>query len=323
MTTETLTDRYISAATRSVPEAQRGDVAAELRASIADQIDARVDLGESADAAERAVLTELGDPEALAADYTDRPLWLIGPAYYLTWRRLLKILLWIVPPIATIGVAIGTTIAGQSLPQILGATWSVLFGSVLNVCFWVTLTFALVERYSKGDQGVAVPEWTLDDLPEVRETGAKLGDVIASFVGLVAAAGFLLWDHYVGVVYRFGDGGAGWISFLADGLWPWWVGGLLAILALQAMLTLVAYAHGRWSTPLGVVNVLLNAAYAVPAIWLLYQGRLLNPGFWPSLIPDAGSAHSVGVIIAILFGFGIALTAAWDSIDKFRKARRS
>ncbi len=64
---------------RTVPEKQRADLSAELRASIADQIDARVESGESRDAAERAVLIELGDPDALAAGYTDRPLHLIGP----------------------------------------------------------------------------------------------------------------------------------------------------------------------------------------------------------------------------------------------------
>ena len=64
---------------RTVPEKQRADLSAELRASIDDQIDARVDDGEAPEAAERAVLTDLGDPDKLAAGYTDRPLHLIGP----------------------------------------------------------------------------------------------------------------------------------------------------------------------------------------------------------------------------------------------------
>ena len=45
MNTSTLTDRYIDAAMRTVPEKQRADLAAELRASIDDQIDARVESG--------------------------------------------------------------------------------------------------------------------------------------------------------------------------------------------------------------------------------------------------------------------------------------
>ena len=105
--TDTLTTRYIDAVTRSVPERQRDDVARELAAAIADQIDARLVAGEAPGDAERIVLTELGDPERLAAGYADRPLHLIGPRYYLEWKRLLVLLLWIVPACAAGGVAIG------------------------------------------------------------------------------------------------------------------------------------------------------------------------------------------------------------------------
>ena len=64
MTEVTLTDRYIDATVRSVPERQRADLSAELRSSIADQIEARVEGGADPAEAERAVLTALGDPTA-------------------------------------------------------------------------------------------------------------------------------------------------------------------------------------------------------------------------------------------------------------------
>ena len=41
-TTDTLTDRYVWAVLKSLPEAKRADIDRELRASIADDIDARV-----------------------------------------------------------------------------------------------------------------------------------------------------------------------------------------------------------------------------------------------------------------------------------------
>ena len=41
MNTTSLTDRYVDAAMRTVPEKQRHDLGAELRASIDDQIDAQ------------------------------------------------------------------------------------------------------------------------------------------------------------------------------------------------------------------------------------------------------------------------------------------
>ena len=88
----TLTDRYVWGVLRAVPEAQRPDLEPEIRALIADALDARSGrpaAEEAPAAAERAVLAELGDPEVLAARYTDRSLFLIGPAYFLVWKRLL------------------------------------------------------------------------------------------------------------------------------------------------------------------------------------------------------------------------------------------
>src|SRR5690606_4735895 len=89
----TLTDRYVAATLRSIPANSREDIERELRASIGDAIDAKVEAGSEPEAAEAAVLTDLGDPDRLAAGLTDRPLSLIGPELFLTWWRLLRVLL--------------------------------------------------------------------------------------------------------------------------------------------------------------------------------------------------------------------------------------
>lgn len=79
-----LSERYITATIGGLPEDLHNDVRAELEASIADAIAARVGADQDRDAAERAVLTEWGDPAVLAASYAERPLQLIEPRYYLT-----------------------------------------------------------------------------------------------------------------------------------------------------------------------------------------------------------------------------------------------
>ena len=101
----TLTDRYVWAAARTLPEAQRAEFERELRERIGDATDALVETGRAPADAERMALVELGDPAALAASYVDRPLQLIGPRYYLTWWRLLKLLYSVVLPIAVAAVA--------------------------------------------------------------------------------------------------------------------------------------------------------------------------------------------------------------------------
>lgn len=320
MHTTTLTDRYVDAAMRTVPEKQRTDLAAELRASIADQIDPRVEAGVDREAAERAVLNDLGDPDKLAADYTDRPLWLIGPRYFLDWWRLLKLLLWILLPCASLGVAIGTTIAGKPFGEIVGTTAAVLVGAAVHLAFWTTLVFAIVERTSQPSSDDAPVAWSVDQLPEPRPTGASLGDLITGLVFLAVAAGAVLWDHFVGVVRL---GGGEWLPFLDPGLWPWWITALFVIMALEAALAITVYAVRRWTVGLAVANGILNLAVALPALWLLFQGRLLNAGFWPSLVPDGQSASTLANIIAILLGFTIAGIAIWDTLDAAIKAHRA
>ena len=60
-----LIDRYVGATLRTVPESQRSDIEAELRASIEDALEARMEAGVDADTAKRHVLTEMGDPDRL------------------------------------------------------------------------------------------------------------------------------------------------------------------------------------------------------------------------------------------------------------------
>jgi len=318
--TTTLTDRYIDAVVRTVPEDQRGDVGAELRASVADQIDARIEQGEEPGAAERAVLLALGDPDKLAADYIGRQLYLIGPRYYLEWWRLVKLLLWIVVPLGAFGIALGQSLAGAGLGAIIGSTVGGAISIAVHLFFWTALVFALIERAeSAGTARGTLQPWSLERLPpENPYSGARFVDMIVNVVFLLIAAAALVWDQLVGAVYLDGR----WISLLDPTLWPWWIGGLLLVMAIDAVLNVIVYLNGRWTVPLAAFNAILDIVVAVPAIWLLSQDRLLNREFWFAVIP-AADAEKVYTILSLLTGFSIAGIAIWSSIDAFLKARRA
>ncbi|GAA5089005.1 permease prefix domain 1-containing protein [Microbacterium yannicii] len=314
MTTATLTDRYVDAAMRTVPEAQRADLAAELRGSIDDQIEARLGEGEDQASAERAVLTDLGDPDKLAAGYTDRPLWLVGPRYFLDWWRLLKLLLWIVPACAAFGVSLAMVLEGATFGEIVGAVVPLLLTVVVHIGFWTTLVFVVLER--TGHETMTSGPWTPDQLPEPRQRGAGLGDMVTSLAFLAIFAGVVLWDHFVGLAPTQPG-----LPFLDPGLWPWWIIGLFLLMALEAVLAIVVYAVGRWTPALAVANGILNLVLAVPALWLLFEGRLINPEFFPTIVADDGA--KVGVIVNVVIGFVIAGIAIWDTVDAAMKARRA
>jgi hypothetical protein len=313
----TLTDRYIQAVIRTIPEQQRGDVAAELRGSIADQLEARLAAGGALDDAERDLLNELGDPDKLAAGYADRPLHLIGPRYYLEWWRLLKLLLAIVVPLAAFGIALGQTLAGTPIGGIIGSTIGGAITVAVHLAFWTALVFALVER--SDEARTAIAPWTVDRLrAENPYTGARFVDMIVSVVFLAIAAVALVWDQLVGAVYL----GGRWMSFLSPELWPWWAGALLIAIGIDAVLLIVVFLAGRWTYALAAVNAVLNVVVAVPAIWLLSHDMLLNKAFWLEVIPN-GDAEKVYAILSVLTGFAIAGIAVWDTLDAFLKARRA
>ena len=309
--TPTLTDRYVDAAMRTVPESQRVDLAAELRGSIADQVEAREDAGEPKDAAERAVLTELGDPDKLAAGYTGRQLHLIGPRYYLDWWRLLKLLLWIVLPCTAFGVALGQTLSGAAVGGIIGSAVAAMLTAAVHVGFWTTLVFVILER--TGHETMDAGPWTPDRLPEPRQQGAGFGEMLTSIVWLLILAGLVVWDLTLGFV----PGRR--LSFLNPALWPVGAVLLFALMAVAGVLAVLVYVRRRWTYGLAVANAVLSLA--VVAVLLVF-GPVIDPAFFAALI-DGPDAVKVQQIVTIVLWFGIAAVAVWTVLDGFLKARRA
>lgn len=326
--TATLTERYIAATIRSLPATAQADVRAELEASIADAVEARIEQGEPRDAAERAVLTDLGDPGVLAAGYADRPLHLIGPRYFLIWWRLLKLLLWIVPACAAFGVAIGKILEFATIGETIGAVVVVIIQVVVNLGFWTTLVFAILERTAPTPDADA--EWKLDQLPETSETRAGLSEMIGSIFFLVLTGAAILWDALLGFVRADGEA----LPILNPALWPWWMLALLVVMTAELLLAIGVYRAGRWNTGFAAVNTVLAIAFAVPALYLLGSGQLVNPEFLDYLATNhaddlananAGAADQGGVlrVVSVILGVVTVGIVVWDIIDGWLKAARA
>ena len=316
----TLTDRYVWGVLRAVPEAQRAELEPEIRAMVDDAVDARAakarpDSG-TADAVERAALTELGDPELLAARYTGRTLYLIGPRLFLTWRRLLVVLLPIVVPLSALGVMAAQAIAGQTdVRALLGSGVSVAFNVAIQLVFWFTLVFAFVER--AGDKSLDT-QWSVDQLPALPATGRLSAVELALSVGgLVFVGVFIVWQQ---VAQPIVVGGVAYPVF-DPALWSFWLPWFLAVIAIEVVFTGILYLAGRWTWPFAVVNALLAAAFAVPAFWLLQSDQLWNPAAVTALegAGYGGAIAPMTVIIAI----AILVISAWDAVDGGLKAYRT
>lgn len=316
-TNASMTDRYVAAALKGVRADQRDDVAAELRGSIADAVDARLAQGDTPDAAERAVLVGLGDPMRLAAEYSGRPLYLIGPAFYPDYVRLLRLLVSIVVPIVAVVVGAASAIGGASVGTILSSALGSSFSVGVQLAFWVTIVFALIER-NGVEPRATTSEWDLDDLPELPDRRIGLGETVASVTGLSLLIWFLLWQP--GYQESFDAGGPS-IPILDPALSTFWIPALVAVLLASIALELVKYRRGHWTIPLAIVNTALSLAFAIPALWLISSDQLLNPEFLTAVAAGefAPLVEQVPTVAALV----IAVVSVIDIAEGWWKAMRS
>ncbi|MGW4295345.1 permease prefix domain 1-containing protein [Micromonospora chersina] len=309
-----LTDRYLTATLRAVPQQRRAELADELRASIEDMIEHRTAGGQDRGAAEREVLTELGNPEQLAARYTDRRLQLIGPRYFLVWWRVLRTLLTFIPAIVGVVTGVVKATVGGEPGAAVGAGVASGLQTAVQIAFWVTLCFAVLER---TDTSLNLPEWTVDQLPEeTRERQVTLVDSCASIVFLLVAVAFLPWQHFQ--PWLSGDGSR--LPMIDPALWSFWLPALIVVLVATVGLEIAKYRAGRWTWPLVAVNAALNLAFAAPLVWLLLTDRLLNPALIERFAwLREGGAEDVAQVATVV----TAVVVVWDVIDSAVKARKA
>lgn len=313
----TLTDRYVAATLRSVPADARDDIDRELRGSITDAVDAKVEAGTEPAAAEVAVLTDLGDPDRLAAGLAGRSLYLIGPELFLGWRRLLKGLLWIalLPGIAVLALDI---IDGSSAGAAIGgAVWSTVMVA-LQIAFWTTLVYAVLERSGRRRENPA-GAWSVDNLPDTDEDrGISLVETVFSVgVALILIVAALLQREFS--AYR--DAGGAPIQMLDVDLWSFWMPALLGVLGLTIVLDIAKYAIGRWTTVLAAVNTVLNILFVVPLMWLATSGRLFEAAYFDAEFPGDGT-EAMRLFTQAVIAIAVVV-AAWEVGAGWLKVLRS
>ncbi|MFC4065201.1 permease prefix domain 1-containing protein [Actinoplanes subglobosus] len=308
----TLIDRYVFTVLRRVPEQQRSDIERELRTSIDDAVDARVGGGESPETAVELTLLELGDPDRLADGYADRPRYLIGPAVYPAWRRLLTMLLSVVlPAVVTLAVAL-RALGGATFGEVVGTGISTLLSVGAHMTFWSTLTFALLERAGVTRAGLPRKPWTVDDLPRYEPgflTPAQLWSAITWPVLMIAA---LILQQFAFTEE----------PVLDPANWAFWWPYLIVILILEGLYAVWLFRRGAWSHAVTLVNAVLAVLFTGPIVWLAATGRFFNPA-WTATLDWTGSdplTWLTGIVI-VTFVAGSVYDVAETAV-RAERARR-
>lgn len=313
-----LTDRYIAATLIGVPEGQRNDVERELRASIADAVDAAVDGGIEASAAERQALLELGDPAKLSASYAERPLYLIGPEYFLPWRRLLIVLLSVLPAfVAVVNFLLRSALASEpsGIADALVDAIVLALAVAVQVAFWVTAAFAALERVPNRYR---FGTWTPDSLPDPTAKQSR-SDSVATivFAGLVIAA--LVWQQFATVAST--ESGPVDDPFLAPTLWSFWLPVLILVLVGQIVVGVLRLRASARSWGLDVAKLVLDVAFPLIVLFLAARGMLVNPAFLRQF--DSAPMPLNGGVIDLFVALGAAVVIVITLIDFAVKAVRA
>lgn len=188
-------ERYVYDVSRRLPEKEREEVERELTANIADM------LPDGAEEKEiEAVLQELGAPRELAEKYRQSPRYLISPAIYDEYIRILKL---IVPLVGGIVFAIGAVmgvfepwLSGESggtaaiVANIIGRGWSMGIAAVFHAALWTTVGFVIAERTGEFTEKKRNSRWKLSELPEIppaKKYRIPLAETVVELVAVVVS----------------------------------------------------------------------------------------------------------------------------------------
>lgn len=316
-----LTERYLAATLRGLPESKRADVERELRSSIADAVADRVEVGEDRGAAEIAVLEGLGDPTRLAADYAGRPQYLIGPELFEPYRQLLIRLAGVAVPLAAIVVTTLAVAGGRPPIQALLEGLGGAFMVGIQLVFWVTAVFVFIERADAARDARAElvrGRWTVAHLPAAVPSGVTVSETIGELVTLVITIGGLLVLRDLAWVR---DAAGTALPILEPSLGNLWLPLLVGLLLALAVLQIVVHVVGRWTVPFAAVYTALNGAFALVFVGLALNGTLVNQAFAAQIgFPQAAGGGSV-VMIAV--AAGVTVVTAIEILGVWRRALRT
>ncbi|MFA1710658.1 hypothetical protein ACDX66_02990 [Peribacillus frigoritolerans] len=325
-----LIELYIQEVTRRLPEKNRADIALELQSTIEDMLPE-----DHTEQDVKAVLLKLGDPVTLASGYRDRPMHLIGPRYYDVYISLLKMILPIAAVISLIALVgdnpfrdTGNTVM-EAILKIIGKGISGIISTGIQVFFWLTLSFAILERLDTSkDQSPLTKDlkpWTpenLKDIPNIsKKKAVPMIEVFASLLGLsVFTALYFNAANLLGV-YEKRDGSLIFVtpSFNQDVLNSYWLL-VSCVVIIGVLLAIYKLFLRRWTLKLALFHAIYQLLYTLAFIIIISNPHLLNPEFLAyqrtlfSIDEWKTSIYWGIILIAIFF-------AAYDSYQGFRKAK--
>jgi hypothetical protein len=283
-----LIDRYVYDVTRRLPEKDRDEVSKELKSNIYDM------LAENADENEiREVLYKLGPPASLAEKYRQNPRYLISPAVYDDYVRVLK---WILPLIGILTLCIGMIVgaidaikdgmtdAVYFAKNIMSTGISLGISATFQALLWTTIGFVIAERASTKTDEDREPKWNIEDLPEVLPADKgkiPLSDSIAELILTFAFSvlAILLCAGTLPIPFMILDGNTRIYTLFSSSFLTACIPAIIAMFLFGAGESIIKIKERRW-TPLVCSAVIINSLISIGVmIYLITRPDIFSAEF--------------------------------------------
>lgn len=323
-----LMERYIYQVIRRLPKEQRDEVSMELHELISDMM-------EESDSIED-VLTKLGNPAEFAKKYLDDTHHLIGPKYYDTYLRFLKIILiCTIVPILIISIIEGvygeiTSTGSSHLELIINAIIFALansIGNCISSCIGifggVTLVFAIMERYNVkldikkekewsvndlGDNFTGKKRWTpknLAPIPHVKAVIGKSDSIIGIVFGVIFCVLLIFAPQFFSMILN-NDGTVTTIPVFNLDKWNIILPLFVASILIGLVDDIVRLICGYYCKIVMISNIICGIAQIVLSVILLKVLPFWNPNLKTELTAQLGAIQTGEADILITLGDNVA-----------------
>ena len=296
-----LIDKYIIEVGKYLPRKNRADIEAEIRSTLEDMLDERMQTsGERVPADEATVmevLKEYGSPREVAAKYKTHQ-YLIGPRLFPLFEMILRIVFTVVTVVSFIGLGVTLAKTGLSGVAFVSAIkdWFLnLVGGLVAAFGNITVIFAIMERTPMSQRyEKEFNEWDPKDLekehdPDEVDLPDHIATIIFTFLGLVIVN---LYPNVLSIGFV---NNSTWTSMpiLTEAFFrflPWInIMGLLQIVFNGYMLS-----RREWQTPTRIISIVMDIAQAFLLIIILRAPGIF--GVTPEALSAAGIKESADVL---------------------------
>ena len=303
-----LIERYIHEVGRHLPAKDRSDILVELRSSLEDALESKVNQ-EPSEADVVALLKAFGTPKEVAASYYPEGQYLVGPTLYPLFRMVIVIVLAAVIGAQLLAVGIGFFFSQEAIDPVQAGLS--LLNSIPAALGMVLIVFIILQRFDVQPE-LLDSEWDPRNLPQIEATeepvkrGERVFSIIMTIVLLIL---LLIFQERIIVVFSFG-----WQTFTNPV-----IGQYIFLITLSLLfgigLDIYLLWQGHWDATSRLVKIAANL-FSIVILFLLVQSHTAwlveegaSSGFFEALAELPGNIAAGGQIVGMQ-AFRLAFTVA-------------